>query len=83
MLFRVRSKYFERILACFAQAHIKVLFSDDQGRTIILEFRMSKNGNRPNFLVMFEWLYATNRMLKDFFTSITPRIRRKLVNDDW
>jgi hypothetical protein len=29
--FRVRSKYFDRILACLAQTHIKVLFSDGQG----------------------------------------------------
>ena len=29
--FRVRSKYFDRILACLVQTHIKVLFSDCQG----------------------------------------------------
>ena len=29
--FRVRSKYFDRILACLVPTHIKVLFSDGQG----------------------------------------------------
>ena len=30
---QVRSKYFDRLLACFAQTHIKVLFSDGQEAT--------------------------------------------------
>lgn len=44
--FRVRSKYFDRILACLSQAHIKVLFSEGQGRNlfVVVTYRRCRVG---------------------------------------